>query len=164
MEIYIKKCNIQYLYHTTFIYNKKTYDYYNEISICNKNFTFPEVNDFPTRLDIMKFFTVTQNCNYLSPWLDYDGIFLRYETKKPLYLFDVIKYKKDFPSHSESEIEWLLTIMLRNQIDGYIDREDCIELCLFNAIDCVFDKYEIVESGKCDYDIAKEYEALKVSF
>ena len=63
-----------------------------DLGVKNPKHTMPEINAFSVQLDIQKTITITRDCSMLSPWMQYDQIFSRYKVKRPLYLFDTLKY------------------------------------------------------------------------
>lgn len=102
----------------------------------------------PRELNIKKFFTATRHCNYSSPWMGNDEVFLRYPVKRP---FRLRVGRKD---HDETCVydadNDRYTCEHRKNCDGYIDVEDHVEICLWNAADVVGEDFEIIDFVECN--------------
>lgn len=108
---------IDYLYHTTVVYNCESVDYWMEQQAYET--PLPEWGTYHKDLAAPKYFTITPHCDYSSPRLNMDEVYLRYKTTKPLIL-------------STDPANYL-------SYDGYISREDdCVEVYLIHP-DSVLD-------------------------
>jgi hypothetical protein len=158
--------NIPYLYHTTLVYNKKSKEEFLEYLDEIPNYKLPKFGEFPTALNIGKYFTTSPLCDYNSSWTDADYVFLRYKVKKPLHLSI---YKDDFMPYphppecddvSECEHPTILDKrgycdLFSPETDGYISTEDHVEIYLKNAIDFVEEDYEIIPFTESEDDACR---------
>lgn len=148
--------DLPYLYHTTFVFNEKSEEYFEELRDIYPDYQMPEKGNYPTALNIKKYFTISEHCNYSSPQCGYDEVFLRYKVKRPLVL---AIYESDFmypPHHnhssddSHSSDDELLNMedycvrFSGEECDGYISREDHVEVFLKNAAMCVEEDCEVI--------------------
>jgi len=123
--------DIPYLYHTTTIYNEKSEENYKMLfEEDNNSIEYVEKNKFPTNLNIGKYFTITPKCDWSSPWMNIDQVFLKYKVIKPMSLLYVPIDERGQPDCS--------------MCDGFISYVDDVEVFLNNAADFVSDDYEII--------------------
>lgn len=193
LQKYVQVAHVDYLYHSTCVRNEKSKEYFDDLVECHitqeyideliregeydyqcKELVYtplPKEGEFSTRLDIEKYFTVTNECCYS---FNEDWVFLRYPTLRPIRLFDVEAYIKDHLMNMEWMDMWKERCAFRNSlwkrakelnIDGFFGLEDCVEVCLFNASDCVGNFYTILSHPSNDHPVnhAPELEALCLS-
>jgi len=79
---------------------------------------------------------VSQLADYSSPYMGFDEIFARYETTQNLTLLD-LRESECHPNFEELESY--------EQIDGFISREDFIEIYLKNPKTCVDENFKYVD-------------------
>ena len=194
LKKYVVVAHVDYLYHSTCVRNAKSKEYFDELVEsqitaeyieeqkrtgkydwqCRERIyePLPKEGEFSTRLDIEKYFTVTNKCCYT--FFQEDWVFLRYPTLKPLRLFDVRAYVEDHLVNMKWVDMWKERCAFRNSLwkraaeldmDGFFDLEDCVEVCLFNAIDCVGNFYTILPHPPHDHPVnhAPELAALHLS-
>lgn len=141
----IKEFNFDKLYHVTTIYNDKSKEeLYEKTKEKNTefipNYELPNINEFHTKLDIPKWFTISQDdsFHYLSPWIGWNEVILEYNIIKPLKLLDL---RDDEKYGSRKYFKYIHT---NDSVDGYIGYEDVIEVYLKNAIDYLDKNYKII--------------------
>jgi len=175
------------LYHCTAIRNESLEEYFaqlveNGLPENNANVEFPlvdyrplpEYGSFSTRLDIEKFFTTTELCTVEMPC---DWVYLKYTTTRPIRLFNLFKYFKDYMrthKHSNWKESWDVRCHFRSElryhakelnIDGVMNIEGCMEICLFHADACVSPDYVILPqpTHTCTCDRLAKYSYLKLT-
>ena len=148
--------NIKKINHSTSRFTEESKEHFDEIQEYIPGYVLPAFGEFPTKLDILKYFTVTKGCYYYCNSM----VFLEYDVLRPLVLVNMIEIIKQSGLKDINEINAYRNALvdmlsLIDQLDGYIDGADCIELSLFRANECVGD-YRIIEHEQCDYDHDKE--------
>jgi hypothetical protein len=132
--------NLDYLYHTTIILNDKSRQYWKETNIY-QDIPSPPENEYHTDLKPPKWFTISRFCDYGSPWMGIDEVFLKYKVKtgKTLKLWDI----REFHCYGMIDEE-------PENIDGYLSRGDCEEIFLYHP-DQFVEEYEEIEfcQNKC---------------
>jgi hypothetical protein len=145
----------KYLYHTTTIYNKKSKAYWKEtVEFAEEDYpiTYPNYNDFHHSLHPRKAFTITQYCDFNSPWMKYDYIFLRYKLKKPIKLID--------DRNGLYCRTMLIDMVNENNIDGFIQTNDCFSITLMNPSNCLNEKFKIIPFTSCKHNHEFEWDHL----
>lgn len=105
-----------YLYHTTVINNEKSSQYWKDCA--QADIPCPDFGKYHTSLENPKYFTLTEHCDYSSPWMGIDEVFLKYEVKGSLKLQDRRYWSEKI--HTP----------VPDDLDGYIGVEDCVEIYL----------------------------------
>lgn len=166
LEKYIINTKISKLYHSTGIRNEKMQEHFDEVVEYNPEYILPEWNDYSRDLDHEKFFTVTSGCTYSFYG---DWVFLEYSVIKPLRLFDMYNYGKDY-GYGEIDINLrnkhrnkLIELLKSTKLDGYVDREDCVEVCLFRPKEAV-GEHKIITPGECEMNHEYERSMLEKSY
>jgi hypothetical protein len=152
------KVHPEYLYHTTTIYNEKSKKSWKEdVEESLPYLPYPEWNSFHSILHPIKFFTITPYCDYSSPSLGRDEVYLKYKLNKPITLLD----NRD----DVYGLEEILNILQRNQgeIDGYIGLEDCVEIMLYTPSNFVDKEFEIIQFQKYEHDHEYEFTYLNLT-
>lgn len=156
---YILHSNIKKLYHSTAVRDETSKEYFEELVEYTPGYILPEIGSYSKDLNHSKFFTVTDGCTY---FFNCTWVFLEYDVIKPIKLFDMYNFIIDrcyneLPISEFNSVRNNLVELLgkSGKIDGYIDKEDCVEICLFRPGECV-GEHKIITPEECDMN--HEYE------
>ena len=97
----------------------------------------PPPGGYHTDLSRPKFFTITKRCDYSSPWMGCDEVYLEYPVLRSLQLID----NRDLEAKDHENCDGY---------DGYIEIGDCIEIYLKSPAFVLGKHVEIPFSAACD--------------
>ncbi len=142
IEIPVIEVDIKYLYHTTHPNTPANAKYIEEILEDTPNFPIPEPGKY-AGLHPGKYFSVSRWRDYTSPWLPYEDIFLRYQVKRPLKVFDLRlihsgENSKDCTLYREE------TLHIKG-IDGFLSSDEGFEVRLSNPVNVLIDNPKELE-------------------
>ncbi len=145
-----------YLYHSTAVYNEKSISDFEYWNVEIPDYKMPEFGKFSERLDnIKKHFTITPLCNYT--FYGIDAVFLQYKVIKPLKLLDVRAVSCFAEWHRDIDI-----LIEKFNLDGFLNKQDCTEISLYRASDCVDSNYKILPFKDEEHDECYECQFLNI--
>lgn len=155
----IVHCKLPYIYHTTTVYNEKSK--YSEIW---EGIPTPAFGDFHKTLHDGKSFTISQESDYSSPWMGTDEKFLRYQPLRAFALVDC----RSFNDTMWREFYKSQDLLYQHCpfIDGYMKKDDAIDIHLRHPQDCVnpdFDLLEFANNKGLDYKLQYQKESALVN-
>ena len=147
---FVHTFDYKHLYHTTRRHTEKS-----DPDMDAEIIKHAPLGQYPTDLHILKYFTIKKEDDYASKELGHDEVFLEYKVRKSLQLFDLPAYRKAKGNSHEawetaSSVKKVIILLGQQgllKFDGFFndEGEDCPEVCLFDASECVWDEPDEIE-------------------